>query len=114
MISREQFLQEYTDIVNKYHPAAGHLLHYCLLKVISYHNKNLNKNLYYLGIYYPDELGDRLLNHRDILKDIAENMGLVEVAFFNATRLVKDPLSPIKAQDFRFWLELIWIASHVD
>ncbi len=114
MISREQFVQEYTDIVNKYHPAAGHLLHYCLLKVISYRNRKLNTNTYYLGIYYPNELGDRLLTHQDIFKDIAENMGLVEVAFFNATHIVKDPLSPLKEQDVRFWLELNWIASHVD
>ena len=38
-------------------------------------------------------------------------MGLVEVVFLNANHLVKDPYSKIKQQDFRFWLELCWLAN---
>jgi hypothetical protein len=41
-------------------------------------------------------------------------MGLAEVVFLNANRLVKDPLSKIKEQDFRFWLELCWIAKEAN
>lgn len=114
MISREQLINEYIEIVNKYHPAAGALLRHCLLKIIRLQSKSIHKNHYYLGIYYPNEIGDRLLGYQDILKDIAENMGLVEVAFLNATHLVKDPLSTLKERDFRFWLELNWIASYSD
>ncbi|MGF1479952.1 MAG: hypothetical protein ACFB4I_10730 [Cyanophyceae cyanobacterium] len=111
MISRDQLVKEYVSIVNNYHPIAGHLLRHCLVKVIGFRAESLHRNHYYLGIYYPNKIGDRLLEQQDIFKGIAENMGLVEVVFLNANHLVRDPLSKIKQQDFRFWLELSWIAN---
>ena len=111
MISREELAQEYITIINNYYPVAGRLLSHCLLKVLTINSSHLKKNLYYIGIYYPDRIGRRLLEQQDIFRDAAENMGLVEVAFFNANHLVKDPQSTIIKQDFRFWLELCWIAN---
>ncbi|WP_242032761.1 hypothetical protein [Oscillatoria sp. FACHB-1406] len=51
------------------------------------------------------------MSKQNALKDIAENMGLVEVIFLNANRIIRDPLSRLKQDDFRFWLELHWIAA---
>ena len=114
MISREKIAQEYIKIVNSYYPIADRLLRHCLVKVLKFNTDRTNKNCYYLGIYYPERIGDRLLQQQDVFRDAAENMGLVEVVFLNANHLVKDPLSKIKQQDFRFWLELCWIAREVD
>lgn len=111
MISKEQLVQEYIDILNNYYPLAGRLLRHCLVRIIKLTVDHNHKYLYYLGIYYPNRIGERLLADQDIFKEVAENMGLAEVVFLNANRLVKDPLSRIKEQDFRFWLELCWIAN---
>ena len=111
MISREQLAQEYINIINNYYPIAGKLLSNCLVKIISLNADNRNKYCYYLGIYYPERIGKYLLQQQDVFRDAAENMGLIEVVFLNANYLVKDPLSKIKRQDFRFWLDLCWIAQ---
>jgi hypothetical protein len=114
MISREKLAQEYVDIITSYYPISGQLLRCCLVRVLDLDAKHMQKKYYYLGIYYPERIGDRLLEHKDLFKDIAENMGLTTVVFLNASHLVRDPLSKIKQQDFRFWLELCWIASEVN
>ena len=114
MISREQLAKEYIKIINNYYPIAGRLLRHCLIKIIKLNAHRSQKNSYYLGIYYPERIIERLLQHQEVFRDTAENMGLVEVVFFNANRLVKDPRSKIKRQDFRFWLELCWIANEAD
>ena len=114
MISREQLAQEYINIVNNYYPIAGRLLRHCFVKILKLNANRTNKYSYYLGIYYPEPIGDRLLEQQDVFRDAAENMGLVEVVFLNANHLVRDPYSKIKQQDFRFWLELSWIANEAD
>ena len=111
MISREQLAQEYIKIIHNYYPVAGGLLRHCLIKVIELNADRSNKNSYYLGIYYPDKIGDRLLEMQGIFRDAAENMGLIDVVFVNINNLVKDSHSKIKQQDFRFWLELCWLAK---
>ena len=114
MIRREDLAQEYINIVNNYYPVAGRLLRHCFVKILNFSADRTNIYSYYLGIYYPDQIGDRLLEQKDVLKDTAENMGLAEVVFLNANHLVRDPYSKIKQKDFRFWLELCWIANETD
>ncbi len=111
MISREKLVTEYLKIINNYYPLAGRLLRHCLVRIFDFNVARTNKHFYYLGIYYPERIGDRLLQQQDVFRDAAENMGLAEVVFLNANHLIKDPLSKIKDQDFRFWLELCWIAN---
>lgn len=114
MISREQIAQEYINIIDKYYPFSGQLLRHCLIKVLAFSVSRRNKSYYYLGIYYPKRIKDMLLFQQDVFRDAADHMGLVEVVFFNASNLVKDPNSKVKKQDFRFWLELCWIANEAD
>jgi hypothetical protein len=111
MISGEKLTQEYLKIINDYYPETGKLLGQCYIKVINFYLAGTDKNYYYLGIYYPENIAQKLLVKKPILRDIAEKMGLIEVVFLNANRLVRDPLSKIKEQHPRFWLELAWIAS---
>jgi hypothetical protein len=64
-----------------------------------------------LCIYYPHRIGKLLLAQQTVLHEAAENMGLVEVIFINVNNLVKDPNFKIRQQDFRFWLDLCWLAN---
>lgn len=111
MISRDKLAQEYIRIINNYYPVVSKLLNQCLVKILILNSARAKKNTYYLGIYYPYRIGGRLLAMQDVFRNAAENMGLVEVVFFNANNLVKDPYSKIRQQDFRFWLELCWLAN---
>ena len=113
MISRE-LAQEYVKIINNYYPAAGQLLDHCLVKILKLNSAQNHTYYYYLGIYYPDRIGERLLEQQDVFRDAAENMGLKEVIFFNTNYLIRNPHSTIKQQDFRFWLDLCWIAQEGD
>ena len=111
MISGDKITQEYISVVNNYYPKTGRLLKQCYVQVIEFYLARNNKKYYYLGIYYPENLAQKLLVKKPIFQEIAENMGLIDVVFFNANRLIRDPLSKIKQENPRFWLELAWIAS---
>ncbi len=111
MISEQKLAQEYISIINNYYPETGKLLRHCHVQVIKSSLARKDKNYYYVGIYYPENLAQKLLVKKPIFQEIAENMGLIEVVFLNANRLIRDPLSKIKQQHPRFWLELAWIAS---
>jgi hypothetical protein len=47
---------------------------------------------------------------KEILREIAENMGLVQVVCMNAKRLLRDPKSKLKDNDPRLWLDLQMVA----
>ena len=111
MISRDKLLKEYIRIVNNHYPVASRLLHQCLVKIITLSNPRSRDNYYYLGVYYPHRIGQLLLAQQTVLHEAANNMGLVEVIFINVNNLVKDPYLKIRDRDFRFWLELCWLAN---
>lgn len=111
-ISQERIAEEFIKIVHDYYPRAGKVVDFCYVKVIESYIRRLNKNLYHVGIYYPERMGVAVERHKDAFRDIAENMGLMDVVCINATRLIRDPMSKVKREDPRFWLELYWIAAH--
>lgn len=116
MLSREELTKEYIKIINRYYPFVARLMRRCLIRVFKLNSTRIQpqQRIYYLVIYYPEKIGDLLLQHQGIFRDAAENMGLVEVIFISANRLIKDPLSTVKQQDFRFWLELCWIVQNTN
>lgn len=111
MLSDENLTLEFLDIVNRFYPNAGPVLNCCYVKILECYLERLGKRFYYLGIYYPESLRDKLEAHTDAFKDIAENLGLLQVVFINASRLIRDPMSRLKRDNPRLWLELYWIAS---
>jgi hypothetical protein len=111
MLTEEHIAKEFTTIVKYVYPKAGHLLSYCYVKVINSYWGRPPKRLQYIGIYCSNEMISSVLEERDVLREVAENMGLVEVVCINATRLVRDPMSKLKHTDPRLWLELQWIAK---
>ncbi len=111
MISEDILAKEFLRVVQKYYPKAGELLDGCYVKVITNYWGRPPKRLRYIGIYCSEEIMPHVQAQKEILREVAENMGLVQVVFLNASRLVRDPLSKIKQADPRLWLDLQWIAT---
>ncbi|MDJ0725087.1 MAG: hypothetical protein QNJ38_08255 [Prochloraceae cyanobacterium] len=112
MLSRESLTKEFISVVDTYYPSSGKILKHCYVKILECYIQKLGKRLYYIGIYYPRGMQAELQAQQKKLKEIAENMGLIEVVFIDATRLVRDPLSKLKEENPRLWLELYWVATH--
>jgi hypothetical protein len=68
------------------------------------------RRLQYIGIYCSGEMLPYVQTQKEILREVAENMGLVQVVCMNAKRLLRDPMSKLKDNDPRLWLELQMVA----
>ncbi|MDJ0716893.1 MAG: hypothetical protein QNJ54_22205 [Prochloraceae cyanobacterium] len=112
MISRDTLTKEFLSVVRNYYPKAGEVLKHCYVKILECYVQRLGKRLYYIGVYYPEGILKELQLQQDVLREIAENMGLIEVVYINANRLVRDPMSKLKKDNPRLWLELHWVATH--
>lgn len=112
MIDPAKLSEEFVSIATQYYPECQEILRICYVKILECYLERSGKRLYYLGIYYPEGMLDRVRERQEIFKEIADNMGLIEVVYLNASRLVRDPLSQLKYENPRLWLELYWIALH--
>ncbi|MGK7926469.1 MAG: hypothetical protein AB4290_14720 [Spirulina sp.] len=112
MIDRNKLSREFVKVAQDYYPKTAQLLSHCYVKVLECHIERLGKHFYYIGIYYPGILNSQIQEARDVFKEIAENMGFVESVCINATRLIHDPMSKIKKENPKLWLELYWVAVH--
>lgn len=111
MIAEEQLAKEFTRVVAHFYPKVGQLLHRAHVKIINTYWGRPPKRLQYIGVYCSDEIFASVTAQKDVLREIAQNMGLIEVVCLNATRLLRDPLSKLKETDSRLWLELHWIVT---
>ncbi len=114
MLSREYLTQEFLHLIQKIYPEAGIILSFCYVKILECYIERSKKKFYYIGIYYPDNLQFKIKEYHQAFKDIAENIGLVEVVCISATRIVRDPSSRLKQDNPRLWLELHWIVTQND
>ncbi|MBD2773898.1 hypothetical protein [Iningainema tapete] len=106
MISEDILAKEFLRVVNHYYPKVGKLLDGCYVKVITSYWGRPRKRLQYVGIYCSKEIMPYVQAQKYVLREVAENMGLVQVVFLNATRLLRDPMSKLKSADPRMWLDL--------
>ncbi|MGQ4648704.1 hypothetical protein [Lyngbya aestuarii] len=111
MISEEELVKEFTTVVERFYPKAGELLSYCSVKIIKYYCGRPRRLMRYIGIYCPQSILNTVEAQKDVFREVAQHLGLLEVVCLNATRLVRDPMSKLKEEDPRLWLELHWIAS---
>ncbi len=111
MISEDILAKEFIRVVNHYYPKVGKLLDGCYVKVITCYWGRPPKRLQYIGIYCSDEVMPYVQAQKDVLREVADNMGLVQVVFLNATRLLGDPMSKLKQAEPRLWLDLHWVAT---
>ena len=111
MISEEALANEFIRVINEYYPKVGEVLDGCYVKVITSYWGRPPKSIRHIGIYCPEEIMCYVQTHKKVLTDVAENMGLVQVVFRNASRLLRDPMSKIKQSDPRMWLDLQWVSK---
>ncbi|WP_236144316.1 hypothetical protein [Nostoc sp. CMAA1605] len=111
MIAEDILAKEFTRVVTQYYPKIGELLDGCYVKVITCFWGRPARRLQYIGIYCSDDMLPHMQAHKEILRELAENMGLVQVVCMNAKRLLRDPLSKLRDSDPRLWLELQMVAK---
>ncbi|MCC5635656.1 hypothetical protein LC593_07285 [Nostoc sp. CHAB 5844] len=111
MITEDIIAKEFIRIVSEYYPKVGELLDGCHVKVITCFWGRPARRLQYIGIYCSEEMLPYVREQQRILRDIADNMGLVQVVCMNAKRLIRDPKSKLKDTDPRLWLELQMVAT---
>jgi len=111
MIREEQLAKEFVSIVDRFYPEISGLLDRCHVKVINSSWGKPPQHFQYIGIYSPDRAIASITSHREAFRDIAHNMGFADVVCINATRLLKDPMSKLRREDPRFWLEIQWIST---
>lgn len=110
MISEDTLAKEFIRVINEYYPKVGEVLDGCYVKVVTNYWGKPRKSFKHIVIYCPEEIICYVESHRNKLTDVAENMGLIQVVFRNASRLLRDPKSKIKQTDPRMWLDLQWVS----
>ncbi|MEA5578756.1 hypothetical protein [Anabaena sp. UHCC 0451] len=111
MIAEDILAQEFTRIVTHYYPQTGEILAKCHVKVITSFWGRPAKRFQYIGIYCADEIMPLVKAQKAILREVADNMGLIQVVCMNAKRLLRDPFSKLKQSEPRLWLELHLVAA---
>ncbi|QSJ19313.1 hypothetical protein JYQ62_11675 [Nostoc sp. UHCC 0702] len=111
MIAEDILAKEFTRVVSDYYPQLGELLDGCYVKVITCFWGRPARRLQYIGIYCSEEMLPYVQANKEILRELADNMGLVQVVCMNAKRLLRDPMSKLKQNEPRLWLELQWVVT---
>jgi hypothetical protein len=112
MITEEDLAQQFTLIIEQAHPRAWTMLRHCYVKVLNSRSKGAYiAHAKYIRIYCPDRLIAAVVAEKDLLIEVAEYLGLVEVVCLNATNLLHDPKSQLKKTYPQLWLDLMWIVT---
>lgn len=113
MITTECLANTFTSVIDRTAPEIGELLHNCCVKAIESYWGNPPRPLQYVTIYCSNRTIALVENQKEVLREIANNLGLAQVVCMNASRLVRDPviMPRLKQQAPHFWLELLWVES---
>jgi hypothetical protein len=69
------------------------------------------RDVRYVVVYCHQKIFASVAVEKDLLREVAQYLGLTEVVCFDASRILRDPQSMIKEYHPQLWLELIWIAT---
>ncbi|MBD2448529.1 hypothetical protein H6G76_15460 [Nostoc sp. FACHB-152] len=114
MITEEDLAQQFTTILEHTHPSAWEVIRHCYVKVVNPQFTYLYPTQFhkrYVSIYCPDKLMAAVLIQKNLLREVAQYLGLIEVVCLNASNLVRDPMSKLKRTHPQLWLDLLWILS---
>ncbi|MDP5338432.1 MAG: hypothetical protein NWQ28_07620 [Nodularia sp. (in: cyanobacteria)] len=111
MIAEHILAKEFTRVVTHYYPTLGELLDGCHVKVITCFWGRPARRLQYIGIYCSEKMLPYVQAQKDVLRELADNMGLIQVVCMNGSRLLRDPMSKLKHTNPRLWLELQWVTT---
>ena len=106
MLTEAHLTQEFTKLVERTYPQVSDLLRQSHLKLVTVWWGKPRKRLDYIAIYCSDALFQAVIAHKEAYRSISRYMGLAEPVCINATRLLRDPMSRLKEDAPRFWLEL--------
>ncbi|MDZ7957471.1 MAG: hypothetical protein RMY34_06140 [Aulosira sp. DedQUE10] len=112
VITEEDLAYQFTAIVEQAHPRVWELLRHCYIRTINpYLTRSRIPHPPYIGIYCPDKIITAVASQKNLLREVAIFVGLVDVVCFNATHLLQDPLSSLKENHPHLWLDLLWIST---
>jgi hypothetical protein len=112
MITEKDLAQQFTLIIEQAHPKAWKILRHCYVKVLNSRSEGAYiAHAKSIRIYCPDRLLPAVVAEKNLLIEVAEYLGLVEVVCLNATNLLHDPKSQIKKVYPQLWLDLMWIVT---
>ncbi|QSJ15225.1 hypothetical protein JYQ62_25695 [Nostoc sp. UHCC 0702] len=118
MITEQDLAHQFTVIIEHTHPRVWESLRQCYVKVINRKPNLTRANLKtsfrhtrYIGIYCPDRLINAVKAQKNLLREVAEYVGLVEVVCLNANNLMRNPLSNLKEAYPQLWLDLLLIVT---
>jgi hypothetical protein len=111
MIAEDILAEEFTRIVDHYYPHLGEILEHCHVKVITSFWGRPARRFQYVGIYCSDDIMPLVQAHKEILREVADNMGLIQVVCLNAKKLLRDPLSKLRQSEPRLWLDLHLVSA---
>lgn len=114
MVTEEDLAEQFNVIIEHAHPHIWTLLRHCYVKVINpnpYLTRGCGSGGRYICIYCPDKLLTTVLSQKNLLREVAEYVGLVEVVCLNANNLMRDRLSNLKQTYPHLWLDLLWIVT---
>jgi hypothetical protein len=115
MITEEDLAQQFNVIIEHTHPRVWQLLSQCYVKAIDPHphliRANCIRHAKYIAIYCPKRLMSAVVEQKNLIREVAEYLGLVEVVCLNANNLMYDPLSNLKETYPQLWLDLLWIIT---
>ncbi|MBR8838317.1 MAG: hypothetical protein DSM106950_31025 [Stigonema ocellatum SAG 48.90 = DSM 106950] len=121
MLTEEVLVQKFISVVEDRYPQLGELLHYCHVELVSSYWGLPPKLIQHFVVYYPNLLSVSVNAYKDILRDVAKDLGISNAVCMNATRIIRDPASTLKQKNPVLWLELQWVAvptrksnSHID
>lgn len=109
MLSEAFLIQEFTTLSRRTYPQSEELLQRCYIKLVTAYWGQPPQRLDYFAIYYPDVLSEEISAHKAAFTHISRYMGLAEPTCVNVNRLLRDPMSKLKQEAPRFWLELHWL-----
>ncbi len=109
MLTEEVLIQKFTTVVEDRCPNLGELLQYCHVELVNFCWGKPSKLFQYFAVYSPDVLFASVNAYKNILRGIANNLGIPEAVCMNATRIIRDPGSTLKQKNPILWLELNWV-----
>lgn len=109
MLSEPLLVQEFINLMRRTYPQASKVLRHCYIKLVTVHWGQPPSRLDYLAIYCPNTMFETVSEQKEAFGHISRYMGLADPVCINANRLLRDPMSKLKKEAPRFWLELHWL-----
>lgn len=111
MLTEEILVEKFTTVFKERRPELAGLLGCCHVELVNAYWGKPAKLTQYFVVYSPTYLFASVNAYKDILRDIAKDLGISEAICMNATRIISDRASTLKQKNPILWLELQWVAT---